>query len=113
MLNALARTGMRNTPLLLRLFDALRRAPPGSWATQDLVRVADGFVRLELLQEAELVELDLLQRVRAELLAAPCGTIGGRGLASLALAASELPPLGDLAVWRRLAEVYSMYDDVT
>jgi hypothetical protein len=79
-INGLARTGTMDMPLLQRLFDAMRRAPQGSWATQDTVRVADALVRLKLMSVPELMGMDLLERVKAELLAAPCGEIGGRGI---------------------------------
>jgi hypothetical protein len=46
------------------------------------VRVADAVVRLKLMSVAELMDIELLEfveRIKAELLAAPCGEIGGRG----------------------------------
>ena len=59
-----------DVPLLLRLGDALRRSPRGSWATQDIVRVADSFVRLQLHEIDVLMDLELLERLKEELFGA-------------------------------------------
>jgi hypothetical protein len=104
MMNALARTGTLDVPLLLRLGDALRRSPRGSWATQDIVRVADSFVRLQLHEIDVLMDLELLERLKEELLAMSTGELGGRALASLANAANNISALDDARVWQRLAD---------
>ena len=43
-LNALARTNTLDVPLVLRLMDALRRAPRQSWDTNDLVLVSSSCI---------------------------------------------------------------------
>jgi hypothetical protein len=102
-INALVRTGTLDEPLLLRLFDSLRRQPMGAWAVEDVVRVADAFVRLRLERVAPLSDLGILERAKEELLRGDPSALGSRALCSLAVAADGLPALNDARVWQHLA----------
>ena len=108
-MNALARASYCDVPLLVRLADALLRAPRSSWSAQDIVRVTDAMVRLQLSEVAALRDLDLASRLQEELLAMPAGALGARGLASIAYAANNFTDLDNQPFWARIvAEAHAV-----
>ena len=108
-MNALARAGYCDIPLLVRLADALVRSPRSSWSAQDIVRVTDAMVRLQLSEVAALRDLDLTSRLQEELMAMPVGALGARGLASIAYAANNFTDLDNQPFWARIvAEAHAV-----